>query len=254
MIKQNSSKNIMIFMRDSVDHISGKTGLTLSISVSKNGAEFSSINPVVVDRGNGWYSISLTSAITNTVGEIVFHITASGADSTDVVYEVYSNDMSSVVSSVWSNPERTLTYPVVNRQVETNTDYIECIRGDTFERTISALGEISDYSSIYFTVKEFYKKDSDASSVLQVVKKTAGADGLLYLNGIATEESSWASITIDNPTTGSITVNVKPEATKELNIKSDYRYDIEIVRDDETVTTLAIGVFSVVGDVTRAIT
>lgn len=254
MIKQNSSKNIMVFMKDSSNHISGKTGLTLLISVSKDGGEFSVINPVVTERGDGWYSIAITSSVTNIIGELAFHITATGADNNDFVYNVYSNDMSSVVPSIWSNSERTLTYPVVNRDVEINSDFIECVRGDTFEKTISALGDISDYASIYFTVKEFYKKDLDASSTLQAAKKTTGTEGLLYLNGVEVDYPEWGSITINNSTTGSITVMVKPEATKNLNIKSDYRYDIEIVRTDDTVATLAMGTFSVVGDVTRAIT
>lgn len=70
-------------MIDSTDHITGKTGLTLTITLSKNGAAFSTITPTVTDRGSGWYNLALTTAHTDTLGDFVLHITATGADPYD---------------------------------------------------------------------------------------------------------------------------------------------------------------------------
>ena len=78
----------MALMTDSSDHITGKTGATLTIALSKNGGAFTSINPTVTERGDGWYSLALTSSHTDTLGDFVLHITASGADPTDLREEV----------------------------------------------------------------------------------------------------------------------------------------------------------------------
>ena len=50
-----------VLMVDSADHVTGKTGLTLTITASKNAAAFASVSPTVTERGSGWYNIALTS-------------------------------------------------------------------------------------------------------------------------------------------------------------------------------------------------
>lgn len=105
MLKQSTARNLMVLMTDSTDHITGKTGLTLTISASKNGAAFASITPTVTERGDGWYSLALTTAHTDTLGDFVVHVTASGADPTDVREEVFASlpGDSVTVSSLASN-------------------------------------------------------------------------------------------------------------------------------------------------------
>ena len=78
----------MVLMVDSTDHVTGKTGLTLTITASKNGAAFASITPTVTERGDGWYSIAITAAHTDTEGDLALHITGSGADPSDVLMNV----------------------------------------------------------------------------------------------------------------------------------------------------------------------
>lgn len=82
-LKQSTAANVMVFMTDSSDHLTGKTGLTLAITASKNGAAFGSISPTVTERGNGWYNVALTTSHTDTLGELAFHITGSSADAAD---------------------------------------------------------------------------------------------------------------------------------------------------------------------------
>jgi len=91
MLKQSTARNLMVLMTDSTDHITGKTGLTLTISASKDGAGFALITPTVTERSYGWYSLALTTAHTDTLGDFVLHVTASGADPTDVHEEVFSS-------------------------------------------------------------------------------------------------------------------------------------------------------------------
>lgn len=75
-------------MVDSGDHITGKTGLTLTITASKDGAAFASISPTVTELATGWYSLALTTTHTNTLGDFALHITGTAADPTDIVDQV----------------------------------------------------------------------------------------------------------------------------------------------------------------------
>lgn len=88
MLRQSTARNLMVFLTDSTDHVTGKTGATLSISLSKDGAAFASITPTVTERGDGWYNIALTTGHTDTVGDFVLRATASGADPIDLREEV----------------------------------------------------------------------------------------------------------------------------------------------------------------------
>lgn len=93
ILKQSTAANVMLFMTDSADHVTGKTGLTLTITASKDGAAFATISPTVTDRGNGWYSLALTTAHTDTLGDLALHVTGTGADPTDALCRVVAVDL-----------------------------------------------------------------------------------------------------------------------------------------------------------------
>ncbi len=105
LLKQSTARDKLVFMTDSADHVTGKTGLTLTITASKNGAAFASITPTVTERSNGWYSLALTTSHTDTLGDLALHVTATGADPTDVVWEVVVGlpGESVTVSSIGNN-------------------------------------------------------------------------------------------------------------------------------------------------------
>lgn len=90
-IKQSTAVNVMVFMADSTDHITGKTGLTLTVTISKDGAAFGSITPTVTERGNGWYNMALVTGDTGTVGDLVVRATATGADPGERTLNVVAN-------------------------------------------------------------------------------------------------------------------------------------------------------------------
>ena len=97
--KQSTAKNVMILMVDSTDHVTGKTGLTLTITASKDGGAFASISPTVTERGNGWYNIALTSGHTDTLGDLALHITGTAADPADMVLLVEAGATDADVST-----------------------------------------------------------------------------------------------------------------------------------------------------------
>jgi hypothetical protein len=96
-LKQSTAANVMVFLASSTDHITGVASATLTITASKDGGAFASITPTPVDRGDGWYSLPLTTTHTNTLGDLALHITASGADPIDTVMRVVAIDKADAV-------------------------------------------------------------------------------------------------------------------------------------------------------------
>lgn len=85
---QNKARNVMVFMSDETDGETGLTGLTLTLTLSKDGAAFASISPTVTERTGGWYSVALTASHTSTIGDLVLKATATGANDAQVVGQV----------------------------------------------------------------------------------------------------------------------------------------------------------------------
>jgi len=75
-------------MVDSADHLAGKTGLTVTLTISKAGGAFASSANSPTEISDGWYSVVLTNVDTNTAGDLLFHATGSGADTTDFADQV----------------------------------------------------------------------------------------------------------------------------------------------------------------------
>lgn len=82
-LTQSTSRNLMIFMVSNTDHVTGASGLAITTTTSKDGAAFATVTPTVTDRSNGWYNLALTAGHTDTLGDLAFHLTASGADPCD---------------------------------------------------------------------------------------------------------------------------------------------------------------------------
>jgi len=99
LLKQSTARDITVFMTDSTDHVTGKTGLTLTITASKNCAAFASISPTVTELANGFYKLALTASHTDTIGDFALHVTATGADPTDVVNQVVAFDFTTALAT-----------------------------------------------------------------------------------------------------------------------------------------------------------
>jgi len=87
-LKQSTARVRVFKMIDSADHFSKKTGLTCAVNLSKNGGAFGAAGGAVAEIANGWYSVSLTTTDTNTLGDLAYYITAAGADDTDFCDQV----------------------------------------------------------------------------------------------------------------------------------------------------------------------
>jgi hypothetical protein len=83
---------ILLLMIDSADHITGKTGLTLIITLSKNGGAFAAAAGSISELNNGWYLLAGNATDRDTLGELGIHASAIGADPTDDKYAIVDFD------------------------------------------------------------------------------------------------------------------------------------------------------------------
>lgn len=79
---------LMFLMIDSSDHVSAKTGLSPTVTLSKTGGSFASPAGSVSEIANGWYKVAGHATDTGTFGPIILHATGSGADPFDAVVGV----------------------------------------------------------------------------------------------------------------------------------------------------------------------
>lgn len=90
--QSQTAQPLQFLMVDSADHISPKTGLTPTVTLSKNGGAFASPAGAVTEIGNGWYKVAGNATDTNTLGPLILHATASGADPVDAEFAVVAFD------------------------------------------------------------------------------------------------------------------------------------------------------------------
>jgi uncharacterized protein YjbJ (UPF0337 family) len=92
-IKQSTTAQALVFyMVASSDHIAAGTGLTCTVTIRKSGGSFASPGGSVTEIANGWYQVAGNATDTNTLGPLLLHATATGADPTDVCYHVVAYD------------------------------------------------------------------------------------------------------------------------------------------------------------------
>jgi hypothetical protein len=79
---------LLFFLTDSTDHITGKTGLSPTVTIRKVGGSFASPAGAVTEIASGWYQVAGNATDSNTLGPLLLHATGTGADPTDTLYQV----------------------------------------------------------------------------------------------------------------------------------------------------------------------
>jgi len=77
--KNVALSNFTFYMTDSDDHVSAKTGLTVTAEISKNGGAFSACTNSVTEISSGLYKIDYTQTEMN-ADIVTLKFTATGAD------------------------------------------------------------------------------------------------------------------------------------------------------------------------------
>ncbi len=220
--------------------------------VSPGGAlkAFCSINPEEVENADAKTSAVPTgvwavgSRSLTTFGTLVADIWAySSRTLTD-----YGSLATTIVAAVWSYGSRTLTQAIaaVTPPPVLTGDIITVSRGDTLNLPFVGLGDVSDRTELWFTVK-INRNKTDAQATLQLTE----SDGLIRVNG-ETATASDGSITVDDDVAGDVTVLVDETVMVDLPVGTSYYYDVQ-KRTATGVRTLTSGQFIVIPDVTRAV-
>jgi hypothetical protein len=118
-------------------------------------------------------------------------------------------------------------------------------RGDTLTAAFTALGDITGYTDIWFTVKRD-PSNADSAAEIQVTR-----DGLSRLNGVAATAAN-GSITVSDAAAGDVSVTVAAIETAKLAIRSGMYYDLQ-VKVGGVVSTIAAGRVNVIYDVTKSV-
>jgi hypothetical protein len=102
MNRQQSTTNypIIFLMVDSTDHVSPKTGLTPTVTLSKDGGAFAAAAGAVTEISNGRYALAGNAADRNTLGTLSLHATATGADPVDMDFMIVAFDPFSALADV----------------------------------------------------------------------------------------------------------------------------------------------------------
>jgi hypothetical protein len=88
-IQQGQTTVPLVFLLISTtDHITGLTGASPAVTISKNGAAFAVPAGAVTEIGNGWYKVAPNATDAGTLGPLALHATAAGADPCDVDFLV----------------------------------------------------------------------------------------------------------------------------------------------------------------------
>ena len=226
--------------------------------VSTDGSGFTNLDTIPVVTPAAGIAVKVTLSVAEMTGENVFvqFIDAAGDEWYDLainIQTVTTNQFDDLATptGVWSSTTRTLTQSAASVTAAVSGTTITVYRGTTWSIAITALGDISAYDIVYFSVKEKYS-DSDNNAVLRVKDD---ASGLLRWQKAAVTTATNGYITIDNAVTGAITITVLEAETDDAEVRQGYYYDIKGIDNDGQVDLISVGgIFNVSADVTRAIT
>lgn len=95
--EQSSTANPLTFlMVDASDHLTGLTGLTPTVELSKNGGAFAAAEGAVSEIGHGWYALAGDADDRDTLGDLLIHAEATGADPVDDRYAIVPWDIAAI--------------------------------------------------------------------------------------------------------------------------------------------------------------
>jgi hypothetical protein len=91
--QQNTTAHPITFLMVlSSDHTTGATGISPTVTLSKDGGSFAAPSGAVSEIGNGWYALAGNATDRNTLGAFLVHATGTGCDPMDVQYTITGYD------------------------------------------------------------------------------------------------------------------------------------------------------------------
>lgn len=247
----STAYHIVFLMVDSNDHVTAKTGLTPTVTLSKNGAAYGAAAGTVSEIANGVYKLAANATDLNTLGTLALHAAATGADPVDMLLEVVSHDPFAAVAEILTDTGTTIpaqvsaiaTWTAANINSGLTAGTITQVRGNSWSFQVTGL-------TLYATKQQFVIKrnsqDTDAGALLFIDSVT----GLITLNGVSTGLTAADASIVYAGTT--LTVTVDASATAQLE-RGSWVYGIQSIHSDGTVSEVYGGTFIITGDTVRAV-
>lgn len=163
---QTSGTPLTFLMVDNADHITGKTGLSPSVTIRKNGGVFAAPAGAVSEIGNGWYEVAGNASDSNTYGPLLLHAEAAGADPTESKFCVVAFNPYDAASLGLS----TLDAPITSRQATLDASARNAIADALLTRDWTAVtGEAA--RSLLNALRFLRNKWSIAGTTMTVTKE-----------------------------------------------------------------------------------
>lgn len=129
---------------------------------------------------------------------------------------------------------------------------VTSIRGDTLRRVLPVMGTISSRTKLTFTIKKTSMlndvSNTDPQALIQIVEGTGITTLLGSSSGFAASD---ASLTVNDASTGQVTLVIKPNITAQFPI-DDLAWDCQATLSTGVTTPIG-GVFTVCADVTQSL-
>ncbi|MDH3981287.1 MAG: hypothetical protein OES84_00125 [Kiritimatiellaceae bacterium] len=90
-VKQSTALTVPVFAHDvNGDAVTGLTDVSFTKRISKNGAAFGAMTVTLTEMENGWYSMPLSTAHTDTLGVLSITLTNAGAKQINMQFRVHA--------------------------------------------------------------------------------------------------------------------------------------------------------------------
>lgn len=226
--------------------------------ISLNGAAFTdSTNRPSESGSTGRYNLVLTAEEIPIDSVIFIKIDDQSGTKLWLDQTIYVNTkiLGVTAAEFWNFSPRTLTITAEQISAVLVGTKVTLHRGDNLSLTITGLGDISNFTKLWFTVKPARKEVVDLASQIQVLQSvgTVDGEGLLAIAGNAPSSSDNGSITVDDLVSGDITITVTALEMAKLSASSTLRYDVQVLRSTGSVDTLTAGLCEIISDVTNTV-
>jgi hypothetical protein len=222
-LKVSTTRNVGVLMLDSTDHITGKASLTLTITASKDGASFASITPTVTDLGSGVYNLALTTTHTNTIGDLVLHITGTAADPADYKWHVIT-ELPGVVLGDTSGTTTLLGRIAGNLTLSAGAVTVGT-NNDKTGYTVSTVSDKTGYSlSVTPPTAVQVRTEMDSNSTKLANLDVAISSRSTYAGGAVASVTAGVTVTTNNDKSG-YSLTVTPATSTDVRTQVDAALD-----------------------------
>jgi len=199
----STSYPINFLMVSSSDHVTPAIGLTVSAIVSKNGGAFASASGAITEIGNGWYSLAGNATDRNTLGELLIHATASGADDADILISIVTVDP-------FAFNQTGDTYAIVNNGTYGNSALQTILAKFGFDTNDNVKSveqvQIGLLTDAEFTSAYTAPDNTDIQNIYNLIKSGGAGDVTAILNDIANETYGLSALQTILVTTGVVAI------------------------------------------------